>query len=191
MHRTFKNILTNEELPYNTLSVKVKKMIETEVNVPLWTAEGTRLSSEELEKIQYNCIEYPDQTEEYINYNKFTQLFASNPILETRVLEYKAFFDTLNIPYTSNTQDIEQALDIKFLDDRNAKSEFASRMNVALLNVKVNYQAAVLSNNDNNQELVNEDITDFVVYRDTSLLIQYCPSNNPVQPEYREPFIVR
>ena len=130
---------------------------------------------------------YPDQTTEYVNYKKFTALFAANPDLEPRVQEYKAFFDELGIGYDSNTDQMEAAMVAKFGDNKEQKLEFYSRMNAALTNVKVNYQAAIQFLGEDGDAYAQAD--DFITWLHTPLLIQYMPSSNPVEPEYRTPYV--
>ena len=187
MKKVFRMIGSTEEIPYNTPAITVEKQVVCQVRQPLWTQEGKRLTIQELANAGVEVYVYPDQTTEYVNYKKFTALFAANPDLEPRVQEYKAFFDELGIAYNSNTDQMEAAMVAKFGDDKDQKLEFYSRMETALTNVKVNYQAAIKFLGEAAAEYTPAD--DFITWLHTPLLIQYMPSSNPVEPEYRTPYV--
>lgn len=187
MKKVFRMIGSTEEIPYNTPAITVEKQVVCQVRQPLWTQEGKRLTIQELADAGVEVYVYPDQTTDYVNYTKFTALFAANPDLEPRVQEYKAFFDELGIAYSSNTDQMEAAMVAKFGDDKDQKLEFYSRMETALTNVKVNYQAAIQFLGEAAAEYTPAD--DFITWLHTPLLIQYMPSSNPVEPEYRTPYV--
>lgn len=187
MKKVFRKIGSTEEIPYNTTAVTVEKQVTCQVRQPLWTNEGTRLSIAELAAAGFEVFVYPDQTQDYINYQMFTALFTANPDLEPRVQEYKACFDELGIAYNSNTDQMEEAINSKFGDNFEKKTEFYSRMQTALTNVKVNYQAAIRFLGEAGHDYAPAD--DFITWYHTPLLIQYMPSSQPVEPEYREPYV--
>lgn len=187
MKKVFRMIGSTEEISYNTPAITVEKQVVCRVRQPLWTQEGKRLTIQELANVGVEVYVYPDQTTEYVNYKKFTALFAANPDLEPRVKEYKAFFDELGIGYDSNTDQMETAMVAKFGDNKEQKLEFYSRMNAALTNVKVNYQAAIQFLGEDGDAYAQAD--DFITWLHTPLLIQYMPSSNPVEPEYRTPYV--
>ena len=183
MKREFRKIGTDELLPYNTLSISVDRQVTLKVEQPIYDSEGHRLSIEDLARLcGLEILVTPDQTEEYIEYHKFVPLFVANPDLEPRVQEYKAFFDELEIPYNSNTDQMEEAIRSKIPAAQQV--EYVQRMQTALTNVKVNYQAALAIIGD-------DDGTgnDFETWLHTPLLIKYMPSSHPVEPEYKAPYV--
>lgn len=183
MKREFRKIGTDELLPYNTLSISVDRQVILKVEQPIYDSEGHRLSIKDLADLcGLEILVTPDQTDEYIEYHKFVPLFEANPDLETRVQEYKAFFDELEIGYDSNTDEMEAAIREKIPAAQQV--EYVQRMQTALTNVKVNYQAALAVVED-------EDGTgnDFETWLHTPLLIKYMPSSHPVVPEYKAPYV--
>ena len=187
MKKVFRKIGTTTEIPYSTTTIELERQVIQKVHQPLWTAEGRRLSIADLAKLGVEVYVYPDQTKEYTEYHAFTKLFTANPDLEPRVKEYKAFFDELEISYDSNTDQMEAAMAAKFGDNKEQKLEFYSRMNAALTNVKVNYQAAIRFLGEDGSGYAPAD--DFITWYHTPLLVKYMPSSNPVEPPYIPPYI--
>ena len=187
MKKVFRKIGSTEEIPYSSQAVEIEKQVVCKVRQPLWDSQGKRLSIEELASAGLEVFVYPDQTEYYNNYHAFTALYTANADLEPRVLEYKACFDELGISYDSNTDQIEAAMNTKFGEDATAKAEFYTRIQTALTNVKVNYQAAIMFLGEAGSGYVTAD--DFITWLHTPLLIQFMPSANPEVPEYREPYV--
>jgi len=188
MNKVFRKIGNPEiTLPYETLSVDVDKQITIKVKQPLWDAEGKRLGIDELTAIGYEVFVTPDQTPEYLEFMEYRALFTANPDLEARVIEYKAFFDELEIPYNSNTDVMEAAIKAKIDEDKQV--EYVQRMQTALTNVKVNYQAAIAAVHYATGEDTGLTGNDFETWLHTPLLIKYMPSAGLPQPEYKEPYV--
>lgn len=188
MNKVFRKISNPEvTLPYETLSVEVDKQITIKVKQPLWNAEGKRLSVSELAAIGYEVFVTPDQTPEYLEFMEYRALFTANPDLEARVQEYKDFFDELEIGYDSNTDVMEAAIKAKIAEDKQV--EYVQRMQTALTNVKVNYQAAIAAVHYATGEDTGLTGNDFETWLHTPLLIKYMPSAGYPQPEYKAPYV--
>ena len=186
MKKVFRFIGSQDEIDYTTKSIEVEEQVVVKVSKRVWDNEGHRLSIEELKQLGLEVYVYPDQTKEYNDYHYFTPLFTYNPDLEPRVKEYKACFDELGIAYDSNTDQMKVAMDKKFGEGTIESAEFYARMEVALTNVKVNYQAAIKFMGDPEQYTPADD---FITWYHTPLLIKYMPSANPEEPEYRAPYV--
>lgn len=191
MQKVFRKIGTEETLPYNTTSVLVEKTVVVKVKQPIYDKAGNRLSVADLKNIcGLEVLVTPDQTEDYIMYHKFVPLFAANPDLEPRVLEYKAFFDELGISYDSNTDAMEAAINEK-IGEAN-RVEYVQRMQTALTNVKVNLQAAITviqSQSENPDDYIDIVGNDFETWLYTPYLFKFMPSAKPVEPEYLPPYV--
>lgn len=187
MKKVFRMIGSTEEIPYNTTAITVERPVICKVRQPLWNKEGKRLTIQELADVGVEVYVYPDQTQEYTEYHTFTKLFTANPDLEPRVQEYKVCFDELGIGYDSNTDQMEAAILAKFGENFEQKTQFYSRMQTALTNVKVNYQAAIRFLGEEGADYAPAD--DFITWYHTPLLVKYMPSSNPVEPAYLPPYV--
>lgn len=188
MSKVFRKIDNPEvSLPYDTLTVEVEKTIKVKVKQPLWDMAGKRLSVAELAAIGYEVYVTPEQTPEYYEFKQYRGLYAANPDLENRVKEYKAYFDELGIGYDSNTDVMEVAIKEKIAAD--VQVEYVQKMQTALTNVKVNYQAAIAAVEMSGVGDLGVTGNDFETWLHTPLLIKYMPSAGMVEPEYKEPYV--
>jgi len=164
----FVKIADGSVLDYSTPSVVCEKTVIAKVKVPLWTGVGERIPLAELANAGLQLRYVPDQSAARVEYEKITKLYNADSVFPTRVTELKAFYDELGVAYTATTEMIEEALNVKFPDDVEAKTTYYARFNAALLNVKINYQAA--------SRAAGEDfVDDFTVYRDFPALVKWLP----------------
>lgn len=138
---TFVKDADNTEIPYATKSVDIQEQIVVTTKKSLWNKGGIRLSLEQLKALGLSLKFYPTQSEARRTYEHVTALFSAVPEFATRVAEWKAMYDTLEVAYTAKTEDISAALTAKFTDESD-RATFLSNFNAAQLNVRINYQAA-------------------------------------------------
>jgi hypothetical protein len=181
----FRDKETGEELPFSTLEVVRTKMIPTKVRCRLWDSEGNRLPAAQLAELGLEAVEYPDQSEEWQEWKNFTSMYEAFPEAAERVQEYKDLMDEIGCSYSATTNEVEAAVRAKFTDDLQGGSEMIDKINAALLNVKVNYQAWAIA-----AGLSAFVGNDFTTWLHMPILIKYLPSNNPAEPAYREPTVL-
>jgi len=177
----FRKIETGEELPYSTVSITRTIMVPQKVKSPLWDSEGNRLSKAQLAELGLVAVEYPDQSQEWKEWKSFTSMYEAFPEAIGRVEKYRDLMNQLDIPYSATTDQIEAAVREK-ISDRTAQEEMIARINAAMLDVKVNYQAWAIASG-----LEAYVGNDFTTWLHMPILIKYLPSSKPVEPEYRQP----
>lgn len=192
----FKFVKTDgTELPISTGYVVIQKPVLTNVRVPLYNADGTRVSVEQLSAEANLQLKYiPHQTQAYINFAKTSFMYNAVPEFVTRVQELKDMYDFLEIGYDAKTEDVETALRAKFT----VSTEYYAVFQAALQNVKINYQAANRAFYEyNNGDIIDADaefdpVDDFIVWLEFPMLVQWLPGsyNEADIPAKREVEIV-
>lgn len=166
-------VQNGQELDYSTRSVTVKKQITVDAKMALWKGVGNRLSVEELAALGIQLKFIPTQTAARLQYEHIVALYTAVPVFATRVAEWKAMYDELEIPYTATVAEIAEAEETKF-DDSAERGDFHDRFMGKRTEVMVNYQAAERAYcQANDSEFVAVD--DFTMWTDFATLVKYLP----------------
>jgi hypothetical protein len=168
-------------LDYSTGYVVVEKMVPTKVRVPLFDANGVRLSVEDLaEKAGLKLKYIPHQTAEYLAFAKIQFMYGAVPEFAGRVAEFKAMYDFLGIAYDAKTEDVEEALVAKF-ENAEERADYYAKFQTALLNVKINYQAGNRALYEYEVPVVEgeafDPVDDFIVWSEFPVLVKWLPGN--------------
>lgn len=161
----------NTTFDYRTRSYERTIMVPKVVKTPLWDANNNRLSLDELNNIGLEILYTPDPTQEEIDYDMYTQMYANNPQLATRIEEYKGYLDQLSLPVTANSTQIDAAIQANDSMTDTEKLELGQRINVCFHDILVNVQALGIM------------MSDFEIWANMEKFVQYLPSNNPPEPE--------
>ena len=131
--RMFKDKKTGEMFNILTPFVKVPQL----VNVPLYV-NGEILPEKELTKLGLEVVGF---TQEQLDAEYYGNLYAANPRLADRVIQYRDFLDGLALDHASTTDEIEEAIQARNDLDATGKLELASRIRTAFQDIVVNLEA--------------------------------------------------
>jgi len=161
----------NVKFDYRTRTYERTIMVPKIVKAPLWDADNNRLSLEELQNIGLEILYTPDPSQEELDYDMYTQMYANNPQLATRIEEYKGYLDQLSVPVTANSTQIDAAIQANETLSDTEKLELAQRISTCFHDILVNVQALGIM------------MTDFEIWANMEKFVYYLPSNNPPEPE--------
>ena len=159
-------ILNSKGEPVTTPYVIRALQITKNMRIPLYVA-GQLKSDAELASLGLTVRRY---TQEELDAEECEKLYAANPDLAKRVLEYKGYLDQIGIlDYSANTDVIEEAVAISTtIEDKEA---FVLRVKTAFDNVLLNLQA------------VNADYTAFDAWSKMPALVANLPAEPETEPE--------
>lgn len=169
-------------LPYSTAFVDNERTVVQTVRTPLWSGVGQRISLAEVQAAGLDVKYIPTQTPAYIGYTKVIYMYAAVPEFAERVTELKEMYDFLGISYDAKTEAVDEALVAKF-SDVNARTEYYGRLSTALLNVKINFQAANRAYYEYNNpgvgteegEVALDPVDDYINWVEFPTLVQWLP----------------
>ena len=155
--RKFKDLNSNTEFGFDA------PFIEREVQVPIVVRfqlieNGSPISAERLAALNVGIVEY---TQEQLDTAYYAGLYAANPDLKTRVRQYKAKLDELEVDYAASMDDITAAItDSVTITD---KAAYATEL-------KAIYDAIIT-----NLEFCGSATPHMDAYLELAKLIQYLP----------------
>lgn len=132
-----KDLKTGAMMDLRTAFIEREQLVPMLVNVPLYV-DGELLADAGLAALDIEKVGF---TQAELDAEHYGNLYAANPRLADRVIQYRDFLDNLELDYAATTDEIEAAIQARNDLGATGKLELASRIRTAFQDIVVNLEA--------------------------------------------------